>query len=119
MYRLFVSGSLRSPPPRRPHRLAVISSGRDRTLDRVQLEQGGGKRVVRPEHHCWADKRGVLKGGPHRQFAFAPLADIKRRRGSIRTDSRNGRRGVRIKQAMSALAKADIAACTAHVRFWG
>ena len=42
-----------------------------------------------PEHHCWTDNCGVLKGGPYRQFAFAPLADIERRRGSVRADPRN------------------------------
>jgi hypothetical protein len=42
-----------------------------------ELEEGGEKRVVRPEHHGWADKCGVGKGGPYRQFAFAPLADIE------------------------------------------
>jgi len=54
-----------------------------------ELEEGSEKRVVGPEHHGWTDNCGVSKGGPYRHFAFAPLADLKRGRGSVRTDSRN------------------------------
>jgi hypothetical protein len=54
-----------------------------------ELEEVGEKRVVRPEHHGWTDKCGVGKGGPYRQFAFAPFVDIKGGRGSVRADPRN------------------------------
>src|SRR5215470_18928689 len=36
-----------------------------------ELEDGGEKRVVRSEHHSWADEKGVGKRRPNRQFAFA------------------------------------------------
>src|SRR5262249_40115248 len=53
-----------------------------------QPEEGGEKRVVRPEHYRWTDNCGVGKGGPYHQFAFASLADIERGRGRVRADPR-------------------------------
>jgi hypothetical protein len=54
-----------------------------------ELEDGGEKRVIRSEHHRWADEKCIGEHRPNRQFAFATLSDVKGLRGSISADSRN------------------------------
>jgi hypothetical protein len=88
---------LERPRDRLPYvfHIGRLQSGKTAAEHRIdqkpaqKQEDGREKRVILAEHHRRADENGIGERGPHRQLAFAALADIRRWRGRIGSDSRD------------------------------